>query len=159
MARPPKPLEERYWQYVEKTEYCWLWRGLRARRYGSIRGHGPDYVKRPAHRVAWELAYGSIPGGLFVLHRCDNPVCVNPAHLFLGTHQDNMRDRQMKQRHAYGERSPMAKLTLEQIQDIRRRHAAGETQTALAREYGVRQGHVSRIIRRASWRHVAPERS
>src|SRR5687767_4720826 len=85
-----RPLSERFWEKVRKTDGCWLWTASRnAKGYGQIM-----YQRRPihAHRVSWQLANGPIPDGLCVLHRCDNPQCVNPGHLFLGTIVDNNRD-------------------------------------------------------------------
>ena len=89
--------EERFWAKVDKTESCWLWRAsLSQDGYGQFKLHG---TMRRSHRVAWELVYGVVPNGLFVLHSCDNPPCVNPGHLFLGTNTDNMRDCAAKGRH------------------------------------------------------------
>jgi hypothetical protein len=92
--RPPSPpLYAGFWDRVEKTDNCWLWRGPRKPGgYGSVRGTN-------AQRIAWQLAVGPIPDGLWVLHRCDNPPCVNPAHLFLGTVVDNNRDMKAKGRY------------------------------------------------------------
>jgi len=101
------------------------------------------------HRVAWELAHGPIPEGMRVLHRCDNPPCCNPDHLFLGTDRDNAADRDAKGRGRLNRGNP--KLTPDQVRDIRRRHAAGESQTALARSFPVRQTTISEIIHRRLW--------
>ena len=85
-----KPLETRFWSKVHKTEGCWLWTASRRRDgYGYISVYG---MMSAAHRVAWRLSYGDIPPGLFVLHHCDNKVCVRPDHLFLGTQKDNVHD-------------------------------------------------------------------
>jgi hypothetical protein len=152
-------LSYRFWSKVEKTETCWLWTGCR-----NSQGYGQIYIKSNthawAHRVSYELTYGSIPNGLCVCHRCDNPQCVNPAHLFLGTIADNNRDMAAKGRmwlqrrpqDVAGERNPAAKLCESQVAEIRRRFAQGGiTRTALAREYGVHKGTVGRIISGSYW--------
>lgn len=93
---------EDFWKWVDKSGECWLWTGTTSEGYGRVR-HGPK--KLLAHRVAYELTKGPIPKGMEVCHSCDNPTCVNPAHLWLGTHRDNMRDAHQKGRiKAPGER-------------------------------------------------------
>ncbi len=96
--RTPKPLEERFWAKVRKSDGCWEWTGAANRQgYGRIalgRASGP----RRAHRIAWELTHGPVPDGLWVLHHCDNPPCVRPDHLWLGTRADNARDCRLKGR-------------------------------------------------------------
>lgn len=97
----PGVLEERFWPKVQKTDTCWLWTAsLNDRGYGQFKvlpgqGHAP----MKAHRFSWELHFGPIPAGLVVCHRCDVPSCVNPAHLFIGTQGDNLRDMSAKGRH------------------------------------------------------------
>jgi hypothetical protein len=98
----PKPLAERFWAKVDVAgpEDCWVWTAaLGSTGYGHLGGNRrraqPDYK---AHRLSWELHHGPIPEGLSVLHRCDNPPCVNPAHLFLGTQRDNVIDAVQKGR-------------------------------------------------------------
>jgi hypothetical protein len=91
-------LEERFWGRVNKAEPndCWSWRGAKdGMGYGTL---GGDNTETPAHRVSWMIHFGEIPKGMCVLHRCDNPSCVNPNHLFLGTRLDNARDRDAKER-------------------------------------------------------------
>jgi HNH endonuclease len=104
---PPKliPLATRFWAKVARGESCWLWLGYcKPNGYGSIglggRAEGKDY----AHRVAWRLAYGAIPDGLYVCHRCDTPACCRPDHLWLGTHAENLGDMRAKGRGATGDR-------------------------------------------------------
>lgn len=95
MAWQQMTLEQRFWAQIEKTDSCWNWTGARNPRYGMIKRDGR---RVGAHRVSWELANGAIPQGLWVLHRCDNPRCVRPDHLFLGNRLDNMRDMGAKGR-------------------------------------------------------------
>jgi hypothetical protein len=107
-----------------------------------------------AHRAAYEVFVGPIPEGMYVCHTCDNRTCVNPAHLFLGTHLDNRLDMVEKGRHARGSRHHWAKLTEPDVLDIRRRVAAGERQKDLCTEYGVADSLVSRIVNRLIWTHI-----
>ena len=140
---PAQRLERK--MYREPMSGCWLWEGMvQNKGYGLIRAaHGPML----AHRLSWEIANGPIPSGLFVLHRCDVPCCINPAHLFLGTHADNMRDMRAKGRgrSVRGERHVNAKLTDLQVQEIRIAIAAGRTQRSIASEYGVSKAPIWRI--------------
>ena len=133
---------------------CWLWTGEIATdgRYGQISSNGK---KKRAHRVAWELAYGPIRPGLLVLHRCDVESCVNPAHLWLGTHAENMADRNNKGRTASGERvKNTARFTPEKVRAIRARVGSGESQSAIARELGVKPSSIWQIVRRRTWKHI-----
>lgn len=92
------PLSVRFWKHVEKTDGCWLWNGATGEHgYGSIGGEGGAGNLR-ANRVSWQLHYGKVPDGLHVCHRCDNPPCVRPDHLFLGTRKDNLQDAKAKGR-------------------------------------------------------------
>lgn len=146
---------QRFWKKVDQSggpDACWLWTGTITQGYGKF---GYQRIIAGAHRVMWIITHGTIPEGLEVCHRCDNPSCVNPAHLFLGTHADNMHDRDRKKRNncVQGENHGVAKLTNEQVREIRRRYAEGGiTQKELAREYGMT--NISYIIRRKFWRTI-----
>lgn len=141
---PPHP-------YTPELGCCWLWMGpTRGRGYGGCTFDGEDAY---AHRIAWRLTHGD-PDRVAVLHSCDRRLCVNPAHLFIGTHADNSADMVAKGRSAIGERAPSAKMTAEGVREFRRRFAAGEPQRALAREYGIGINQANRIVRRLDWRHV-----
>ena len=91
-------VEIRFWKYVNKTDHCWLWIGGLRNGYGIINEGGKFGNAKYAHRISWQIHNGVIPDGMDILHRCDNPPCVNPKHLFVGTHQDNMRDAKIKGR-------------------------------------------------------------
>ena len=106
------------------------------------------------HRVAYEWAFGFIPDGLCVMHQCDNPPCINPGHLFVGTHQDNKADAVLKGRHAHGETGGHARLTEAQVLEIRAREASGEHTLALAKEFGVNGKSISMICNGDRWRHL-----
>lgn len=159
-----RPLEQRFWSKVEKTPSCWLWTATKLTSgfpYGMI---GTDGTNKLAHRVSYELAYGGIPEGMNVLHHCDNPSCVRPDHLFLGTQKENAHDMARKGRrrggfdtiNQDGERNRQAKVTTDMVRAIRRRYAQGDVyQAQLALEYGVSVTTVSQIISRKRWRHIA----
>lgn len=154
------PLSTRFWARVDRPDdatSCWLWRGARKSggglRYGHLRVNGHDVT---AHRLAWELTYGPIPPGLCICHHCDNPICCNPAHLFLGTHADNMQDRERKGRHnaPRGERHHRSRLTADQVRAIRAAYAHGMTVPALARQYAMTSTNIRAIVTRETWRHI-----
>lgn len=141
-------LEQRFWSKVQKTESCWLWTGSKDRYgRGRINVSGKPLV---ASRVAWILVHKTIPGG-HVLHHCDNPSCVNPDHLFLGTQLENQQDSVAKGRHARGETNGRAKLTVKEVKVIRALAAKGIKQSVLAGRFKVSQGHISHIINYHYW--------
>lgn len=134
---------------------CWLWTGA----VGGPMGYGSftlrTGVSRSAHRVSWEVHRGEIPDGMFVCHKCDTPSCVNPDHLFLGSHADNMRDCQSKGRNVFGSRVPMAKLNEAQVGQILSTRASGRE---MADRYGVSTSEISLIRTGQHWKHVVAER-
>jgi hypothetical protein len=161
--REPAPLAERFWPKVQKTDGCWLWMGaLSSTGYGSIYAGG---ARVSAHCVAYELVNGPIPTGMFVLHRCDNRRCCNPAHLFLGTAADNAADMVAKGRHSHGARHAaviprgtrqhLAKLDEAKVRAIREARASeGASYAALARRFGVSPTAISRVVQGTGWTHV-----
>ena len=112
-----------------------------------------------AHRVSWQLHHGPIPEGMCVCHRCDNPGCVNPSHLFLGTNADNTADRDAKGRQRtgdqWGEHNPGHKLTLEEVKAIRAMYDKGDTtQAEIAKFYQVSQPTINMVVNRKRWTHL-----
>lgn len=152
--RKSRLIRERFMEKIQQTEMCWIWTGL-----VSPNGYGRFFVNRRigmmhAHRVAWIVFFRFIPNGFHVLHRCDNKLCVNPEHLWLGSREDNMKDMVEKGRSQRGSRHWKAKLKEDDVSSIRERYAAGETQDAIAQSQPVGQAMISRIVRRENWRHV-----
>lgn len=159
---PRRPPADRFWPKVAigAPEDCWEWTASRDDLgYGFFRMF-PGVPMWKAHRASWAINHGPIPDGLAVLHACDNPPCVNPnpGHLFLGTLSDNTQDALAKGRWNrtpthYGETSPKARLTAAQVDEIRCRYAAGESnQRELGEEFGICQTQVGRIVRRVHWK-------
>lgn len=145
------PAIERFWKHVVKSDGCWLWDGRKnGNTYATIRV-GSNGEK--AHRFSYEIAYGPIPPGLVVMHKCDTPACVRPDHLELGTQGDNNRDREKKNRgnHAFGERNGSAKLTQEISDKIRERFNSGATQLDICAEFGISIRTLDDIVRGRRW--------
>ena len=157
------PWPERFWAKVEVrgADECWNW-------IGSVNNKGYGRISDPTgrhvyvHRLSFQLSSGKDPGALLVCHRCDNPRCCNPVHLFLGSQADNMRDGAQKGRVGrkrgfrgqQGESNPTARLAANQVREIRIRKAEGESYTMLARAYGVSRGCIQGIVERTTWKHV-----
>ena len=145
---------DRFWNKVEKTDECWNWTSAK-----HPKGYGLFSINnrnQRAHRVSYELCKGKIPEGMQVLHECDNPSCVRPDHLFLGTNADNMADKVAKGRQAHfcpgrGEGHPTSKLTEDQVRAIR---ASPGPQSRIAIEFGISCGYVSDIRKRKYWAHI-----
>lgn len=175
----------RFWSKVDRSngpDACWSWLSSTfASGYGQFKIEPRNHR---THRLAWEMTHGAIPDGLSVLHRCDNRRCCNPAHLWLGTHKENMADMQRKQRAAsgdrngsrsrperlvrgdahparntlgwsQGERNGGARLTVNQVYEIRARWVAGGvTLRMLSADYGVCRQTIFRAIHRKNWKHI-----
>lgn len=158
-----RPVVERFWEKVDRNGPvprhrptlgpCWIWIASTSNGYGHIRNGDRGQL---AHRLSWELNIGDIPKGLWVLHACDNPGCVNPNHLFLGTMQDNTADMVAKGRHrvGVGEQARSAKLSPANVLAIRAADAAGQGQASIARSYGVTRASVHAIVHRRTWKHI-----
>lgn len=135
---------QRFMSKVEKTDECWLWKA------STRSGYGQFAIKKGAitgaHRFAFTLFVGPIQEGKWVLHECDNPRCVNPFHLFLGTAKENNADSVRKRRHCFGERRSNAKLTDAKVLAMRARYLAGETYRELSQAFDVSVGRVKRVV-------------
>lgn len=164
----PQEYEQRFWKSIRLpervgTDECWEWqRG----HFGNGRAQTPDssfWGTSLAYRVTWIITHGLIPPGLEVCHHCDNPSCCNPAHLFLGTHQDNMRDSRRKGRARGasfpGEDHPMVKLTELKVKKIRQLYLTGKySQRQLGRRFGISQRTIGRIVHLRNWKHLTSEK-
>lgn len=157
--------EAEFWNRVEKTRGCWFYMGPTR----GQRGYGA-WKSEYAHRYSWRLSNGPIPKGLWVLHRCDNTKCVRPDHLWLGTHEDNMREMSRRGRSCLGDRNPArlypdrtqrgvdrhnAKLNPARVRKLRALYAAATPVCALARRFGVNHTTVLAVIQGKTWKHVA----
>ena len=148
----------RFWEQVDRSagdDNCWPWTGRTRKGYGYLALLGREVR---ATRIVWLLTYGSIGSELNACHRCDNPACVNPNHLFMGTHQENMDDMANKGRRApalIGQKHPMAKLTDVDVREVKRLLAAGLSQHAIAAHFKVTQSTISWIATGKHWGHVA----
>jgi hypothetical protein len=177
---PIRPLSERFWSKVRKTETCWIWTGYcNPSGYGEIqRGRRGEGAER-ASRISWEIHFGSIPEEMCVLHRCDNPPCVNPEHLFLGTRADNNHDMINKGRRniplsslrrgdnhphrlhpenvARGEQTYHAKLTADNVRYIRNilsgPYIFGQS-AQLSRTFNVSKSVITAVMKRHTWKHI-----
>lgn len=139
-----------FWAKVSKTDSCWLWTAAKTTKgYGSLTlFHKPHR----AHQVSWKLHFGDIPRGLFVCHKCDVKTCINPDHLFLGTNGDNVRDAASKNRLRVGDRHPQAKLTGQEVQDIRALLKDGHKGIDISRVYGVSDQCIYDIKNNRHWK-------
>ena len=147
--------EERFWNSVDKSGDCWLWTaGIGNNGYGTL-----SIKNKPTltHRYSYELHNGPIPDGLYVLHNCpggDNGACVNPAHLWLGTHLDNIADAVAKGRVRKGQEHGMAKLTEADVRQLRLDYANGMSAIALEEKYGIHRNYAVDVANRRAWKHI-----
>lgn len=155
-GRSDIPWEVRFWLCVEKTGDCWWWRGYtEGAGYGAIRINGR---RESAHRVSWIMSNGPIRSNLWVLHKCDNPLCVNPDHLFLGTCADNVRDMISKGRQMLKRRSPAGShaggrsfLKVDDVVTILKLSQAGVPRAKIASRHNVKRHVVDMILRGVTW--------
>jgi|SRR5579883_2888759 len=139
------PLSQRLWSRIARGDGCWEWQGAKtAFGYGKLGVRG-KYLD--AHRLVYEMTYGPVPDGLWVLHRCDNPGCCRPDHLYLGTPGDNAQDRTRRDRAG-------RKLNNAKAGAIKRRRAAGESAASLAREFGVTRRVIELIVNGKAFRYA-----
>lgn len=161
-----KDIHKAFWRhiiYADPNE-CWLWQGsISPKGYGRAHLQGREI---PAHRLSWEIHHGLIPDNLWVLHKCDNPPCCNPRHLFLGTAKDNTQDMIAKGRrkgeyknntrrpYVEGELNHSAKVTEQIVYSLRQRFQQKEKIRDLANEFGVRYQLVWNIVHYKTWKHI-----
>jgi hypothetical protein len=152
----PNVFIERFWTKVDKSGDCWEYKGGK-----KVDGYGVYHLNKKtvrAHRYSWEISNGPIPEGLLVCHRCDNPGCVNPDHLFLGTQIDNMQDSIKKGRFVKreGENNPRSILTEKKVLTIRADYEAMEKKNMaeLGRKYDIPAGQIESIVKRIIWKHI-----
>jgi hypothetical protein len=147
-AEIPARWQARFWSKVERSEGCWTWTANTNQSGYGMFAH-PARGMISAHRVSWEIANGPISDGAHVLHSCDNRTCVNPSHMRLGSHDDNMRDM------AERERSRTTKLTASDVSTIRELARTGRSLRSIAREFRISPGNVGFIIAGKTWKHVS----
>ena len=143
----------RFLNKLEKSDGCWIWKGSKDKRGYGVISINSKTVKVP--RLSWSIYNGKIPTGKIICHKCDNPPCVNPEHLFLGTWSDNMQDMKKKKRNLAGEKHKMAKLTAKQVYRIK--DDCESTTNNLAKKYGVHPSTIQRILNGKRWSCLKPE--
>lgn len=135
--------------HYEKKEGCWIWKGVI-----GTRGYGKIGSKDLAHRRAYEYAFGNIPKDKLICHKCDNKLCVNPDHFFLGSIAENMKDKVNKNRQAKGSKISSSKLTEENVLEIRRMRIDGKEYQEIADKFGVVWDTIKIICKNRQWKHV-----
>lgn len=164
-----QPIADLFWSKVDKSGDCWLWTAATFPDGYGVFGNRRHFGTQRANRIAYILTHGPIDDALSVCHHCDNPLCVRPDHLFLGTAADNQADKVRKGRQARGDGQGLRKhpgtaargewqhlavLTAEQVREIRRQHAEGIPQSHIAARFGLGTSTVCSVVHRRTWRHV-----
>lgn len=159
MAPKKKPFSERFWRHVHKTDACWYWTAHKDKDgYGNTTDDNRCTIR--THRASWMLHNGPIPDGMCVLHKCDNPPCVRPDHLFLGTFKDNAVDRNNKGRSdggggsSPGSTNGNSRLDENKVRQIRKLLDEGEKAVTIATKFGVYWLTIHNIKHRKSWKHI-----
>lgn len=143
-------------KYIKLDNGCWQWTAnISTNGYGQI---SRNKTTCRAHRIAYNLYIGEIPEGMVVCHKCDNKLCVNPDHLFIGTQEDNIRDCLNKDRNAYGSRNAKAKLKEDDIFSIKVRYKNGVTMQEIGNIFGVSKNTISQVINNKTWAKIKKEK-
>jgi hypothetical protein len=146
------PARDHFWDFVKKTPNCWIWTGyVNQDGYGRIMVPGGPVT---THIFSWKLTNGPIPEGMCVCHKCDNPPCVRPDHLFLGTHLENIKDRDKKDRTAHGVRNYRHKLNPEKVLAMRAMRASGVGYREIGEAFGVNDSAAWKAIKGSNWSRV-----
>lgn len=149
----PFEIKMRFMDNFTKTETCWIWNAAKHNfGHGRIQVNGKNCY---AHRISYEIFKGPIPNNMAVCHSCDNPSCVNPMHLWVGSPAENFRDMFLKKRNMRGSQAPWSKLTEQKVKELRELYRSGEyTMKELGEKYGVYDTTICAIIHRKKWKHV-----
>ena len=150
-------VSERFWEKVDirSDDECWNWKAsIRSDGYGQLNRGKRGLGMESAHRVSWTIHFGDIPVGLHILHSCDNKLCVNPSHLFLGTNSDNVSDKVKKDRQMKGESVPTSKLNRKDIKEIRKLYVPWSRDysiASLAKQFNVSYAAIYKVVSRETW--------